>query len=428
MILKASERAGANNLANHLLRGDENEHVELHEIRGFVADDLHGALHEARAVSRGTRCKKFLFSLSLSPPEEESVPVDIFEAAIEQIEQELGLNDQPRAIVFHEKEGRRHAHCVWSKIDVQEMKARRLPHFKRKLNAIAKELYLENGWKLPKGFVEPQARDPRSFSRVEWQQAKRAKLDPKALKAVFQDCWAASDTAAAFGSALRERGFYLAKGDRRGFVAVDYRGEVYSLSRYVGVKARDLSARLGDPDTLQSVNDAKTWVAERMTQSLRVHLFRMDKQQDRQSGMLRAKRTAMVDKHRAARETLRAEQAKRAKSEATDRAARLPKGFAAVWGWVSGKNRQIRLKNEAEMARAEHRDRAERQALVGNQLTERRTLQTKIRAMRAQHHEARAELQADMAAYMSMSSSQEPGTSQDFERSPDPARGPDYEV
>jgi hypothetical protein len=36
MILKASQRGGAKQLGLHLLRTDENEHVELHEIRGFL--------------------------------------------------------------------------------------------------------------------------------------------------------------------------------------------------------------------------------------------------------------------------------------------------------------------------------------------------------------------------------------------------------
>ena len=40
MILKASQRAGAKQLAKHLLRLDENDHVEVHELRGFVAERL----------------------------------------------------------------------------------------------------------------------------------------------------------------------------------------------------------------------------------------------------------------------------------------------------------------------------------------------------------------------------------------------------
>lgn len=55
MILKASQRGGSRQLAAHLNKTEENEHVELHEIRGFMTDDVDGALHEAYAMSRGTR-------------------------------------------------------------------------------------------------------------------------------------------------------------------------------------------------------------------------------------------------------------------------------------------------------------------------------------------------------------------------------------
>lgn len=116
MILKASQRAGAKQLALHLLRTDENDHVEVHEVKGFAADDLVGALREAYAVSRGTKCRQYLFSLSPSPLQTENVEIPVFEQAIQTIEDHLGLTGQPRAIVFHEKNGRRHAHCVWSRI------------------------------------------------------------------------------------------------------------------------------------------------------------------------------------------------------------------------------------------------------------------------------------------------------------------------
>ena len=48
MILKASQRGGGKQLAQHLLRTDENEHVETHEIRSFISHDLTGALTEAQ--------------------------------------------------------------------------------------------------------------------------------------------------------------------------------------------------------------------------------------------------------------------------------------------------------------------------------------------------------------------------------------------
>jgi len=122
MILNGNERGNAKELARHLLNMRDNDHVELHDLRGFVSDDLHGALLEAEAISMGTRCVNHLFSLSLNPPEYADVPVETFENAIERIEEGLGLQGQPRAIVFHEKAGRRHAHAVWSRIDSEDMK------------------------------------------------------------------------------------------------------------------------------------------------------------------------------------------------------------------------------------------------------------------------------------------------------------------
>lgn len=116
MILKGNQRAGARELAAHLMNTKDNEHIELHDVRGFMSVDLKGALQEIHAVSRATRCTKYMFSLSLNPPIEENVPIDTFEKSIEKIERSLGLEKQPRVIVFHEKQGRRHAHCVWSRM------------------------------------------------------------------------------------------------------------------------------------------------------------------------------------------------------------------------------------------------------------------------------------------------------------------------
>jgi len=122
MILEGNQRCGARDLALHLLK-EENEQVEIHEVRGFASDNLAAALNESYAMSRGTKCKQFLYSLSLNPPKNENVTTEVFEDATERAEEKLGLTGQPRAIVFHEKKGRRHAHAVWSRINVEEMKA-----------------------------------------------------------------------------------------------------------------------------------------------------------------------------------------------------------------------------------------------------------------------------------------------------------------
>ena len=55
MILKGSARAFGSNLATHLMREDQNDHIAIHELRGFVSENLHGAFAEAEAISNATK-------------------------------------------------------------------------------------------------------------------------------------------------------------------------------------------------------------------------------------------------------------------------------------------------------------------------------------------------------------------------------------
>lgn len=399
MILKGSQRSGALQLARHLLRTDENDHVEVYELRGFSAETLTGALQETVAIAKGTRCQQMLFSLSLNPPETETVSVGAFEDAISKAEQKLGLDDQARAIVFHEKEGRRHAHVVWSRIDVEEMKAINLPHYKRKLQDVSKALFLEHGWRLPEGLQDKNHRNPLNFTREEWQQAKRAGQDPRALKAMFQECWAVSDSRAAFAKALEERGFYLAQGRRR-FVALDYRGEVYAIPKWTGQKAKDVKARLGDPNALPTADQTKEMIAQRMTDQVKCYISDVETALEAQTSAITFKKTQMRLGHRAARQQQKEQQALRETEEARMRAGRFRKGFGGLWDWVSGKSRKIKKQNEREAAEATKRDEREREALIAAQLQERRALQTDLKKLQRARSDEIARLREDVAHYM----------------------------
>jgi hypothetical protein len=138
------------------------------------------------------------------------------------------------------------------------MKAINLPHYKMKLRDVSRNLYLEHGWKMPPGLMDRRNRNPLNFSREEWQQSRRAGLHPKEIKRAFQESWAASDNRKAFAQALLSKGFVLARGDRRGYVVLDYRGEVYAVARYAGVKTKDVRKRLGDPKELPSIDQTKS--------------------------------------------------------------------------------------------------------------------------------------------------------------------------
>lgn len=405
MILKASQRGGGQELAVHLMRMDDNEHVRLHELSGFASDTLKGAFKEAEAVSRGTKCRQYLFSLSLSPPEQERVPVSVFEDALDRIEGQLGLTGQPRAIVFHEKEGRRHAHCVWSRIDAQTMTARPLPFFKNKLMKVSRDLYLEHGWAMPDGIARAGNRNPTNFSLAEWQQAKRQGVDPRWIKEAVQACWAQSDNRASFERSLGERGFFLARGDRRGFVVLDYTGTVQALPRVLDLKTKDVRARLGDGDDLPSVAEVQTLIASRMTPSIRRHiadardLFRV------QAAKLDRRKDAMALLHREERAKLEERQSEEWRAETVARAARLPRGLRGLWQRITGQYQALRARNEVEARETRARHASECQGLIDQQQKQRGTLQTAIKQLRHGQTEQLVSLRRDVSRYLTFSRS-----------------------
>lgn len=404
MILKAKERGDAPQLARYLLSLRDNEHVELHDVRGFVSDDLRGAFSEADAIAQGTRCKNYLFSMSLNPPAGEKVRTEDFELAIARIEKKLGLENQPRAIVFHEKDGRRHAHVVWSRIDSERMRAINMPHYKIRLRDVSRDLYMQHGWNMPRGLQDRSLRDPLNFSQEEWQQARRVGIDPREIKSVLQQCWQRSDNRPSFERALKERGFWLARGDRRGFVAMDYRGEVYALSRYAGVKAKELEARIGDPARLRSVDQTKAEIAQGMTDKIETFIADVEREAMQRRDELTLRKTELATRHRDEREKLNAGIERRWKEEAQHRAQRLPKGVSGIWHRLTGRYAKIRSQNERDALEAYRRDQAVKDDLIFRQLEERGVLQSYIRAQRSISQQRLVLLREDVANYNAMES------------------------
>lgn len=399
MILKGKERGNGKQLARYLLTMGDNEHVELHELRGFAADNLRAALQEIDAISRGTRCKNTMFSLSLNPPSQARVTAEGFEAAIGAVEAKLGLENYPRAIVFHEKDGRRHAHAVWSRIDSTTMKAINLSLYKEKLMGVSRSLFREHGWTLPKGLIDKRQRDPKTYTLAEYQQAKRAKADPKAIKRLFQECWAASDNGKAFAQALQSRGYTLARGDRRGVVALDFRGEVFAVAKWAGVRAKDVRARIGDGAQLPSLEQVQAKTAEQITETLRRHIVAVERKHDKRADALNRHRAQVAERQRAERAALDKAQRTRWQHEAATRSERLNTGLRGLWDRVTGAYRRSVRQNEREALDALRRDRAEKDRMIERHLDERREVHQTLKSLKGERERAIAELHAEIAAY-----------------------------
>jgi Ti-type conjugative transfer relaxase TraA len=381
LLLKGNQRGGARDLALHLLK-DENDHVEIYELRGFMSDDLVSALKEIYLIGKSTRAKKILYSMSINPPENKQVSTEDFLNAIERAEKKLGLKGQARAIVFHEKEGRRHAHCVWSRIDARQMKAIHISHDKLKLFELSRELFLERGWELPPGMIDRSERDPLQYTMAQLQQAKRIEKRPHQIKTDLQSCWASSDNKSSFEQALKERGYYLARGDRRGFVALDHFCEIYSLGKkWLGVSVKDIRARIGDESKLRSVEETRTLIAQEM----RAHLSNA---QDEQGSAIEARKSLikdqlklLVSKQRRERRELTQAQDQRFTNETHHRQARFKTGLKGILARATGQHRRTMQQNARDTALAKQRDQFEKDELVFNHIEQRRGLKTRLQRL-----------------------------------------------
>lgn len=374
MILVGNQRGGARDMALHLLK-EENDHVQVYEIDGFSSDSLLGAFKEIHAISKATRCSQFLYSLSVNPPPGKEVSTDDFVKVIGEAGRRLGLEGQPRAIVFHEKQGRRHAHCVWSRIDAAKMTAIHLPHTKRKLVELTREIFIERNWKLPDGLIDKRLRNPRNFSLAEWQQAKRIGKDPRIIKTALQDAWSVSDSRLAFKGALHERGFALARGDRRGYVAVDYRGEVYSLTRALGVKSKALKSRLGDFHDLPKISEAQSTLVN----DLDVMFSRLQQNIDRRTKdaakRFAARHKTLIQRQRRERSAISKLQESRMEASNRIRADRFRHGLAGLWDRLRGEHKRIQIQNQNEAFVQEQHDQTERDTLIFEHLRQRQRLE-----------------------------------------------------
>lgn len=77
----------------------------------------------------------------------------------------------------------------------------------------------------------------------------------------------------------------LAKGDRRDFVAIDHTCEVYAVAKWTGVKTKDVAAKLGEPDGLPTVEQARIEMAKAMAERLTARRWMLLKLNSRNAGM-----------------------------------------------------------------------------------------------------------------------------------------------
>jgi len=270
MIPKASQRGGGKDLATHLLNAFDNELVEVAEVSGAIAPDLHGAFAEWEAIATGlTKCRNYLYSLSVNPDlGQGQLSRAQYMDYVDRVEKALGLSGQPRAIVYHIKNGREHCHVVWSRIDYQNEKAVHLAFDREKLMMVTRQFAREHGLELPEGYGPGRFDERRQkISLYERAQERATGLSKEERQLQVTQAWRQSDSPKAFVRALEDLGYMLATGNRP-YVLVDIYGGMNALPKLIddrSVRTKDIRAFLEKefpPESLPTVEEARALVAQ----------------------------------------------------------------------------------------------------------------------------------------------------------------------
>lgn len=290
MIAKGAARSEPKQLAVYLMRVgryDTGEPAELLELQSPWAESENGtrertaaklaeAFRDWQTLAEGTKQGEYgLYHAQISPAPQyaDTMTPEQWKRAADILGEELGLQDQPRAIVLHAgKDDRHHLHVVWSRTDIEEMKLQSDSFNYLAHERASERMELEFGQEFVPGKHAKRDRErqpefPRQkMSQDEAQQAERLGITKeeriKQLAAIRQPC----DDGLAFKNALEEAGYLLAKGNRRSFVLVDDQGETFSLSKYSpDLKGKSYKAFMAsvDPATLPTVDEAKVIQEER---------------------------------------------------------------------------------------------------------------------------------------------------------------------
>lgn len=272
IVTKASQRENGQELAVHLQNARDNERIAVAEIRGAIARDLCGALQEWQAIAKATRCKKYLYHLSMSPdPRLGTLDRRLYKDFIARVEKKLGLKGHPRAIVFHIKEGREHCHVVWSRIIPGLLKAAQISHDRLTLQSITREFLKEHNLTLPANMqAANDSKDrpmPARMTLYEKHQQERTGISKEERTRQLTQIWQQTGTGNEFVQAIAKAGYQLARGDSVPYAVVDAYGEIHSLPRQIeGAKTRDIRARLVDfpPEALPPATSIRDTVRQKL--------------------------------------------------------------------------------------------------------------------------------------------------------------------
>jgi Relaxase/Mobilisation nuclease domain len=241
VIINGGSRRKWKRFAVHLANEKDNERVHLVEVRGMKADSVKEGFTKLQAMAdmAGAGEKEFYYHANLNPMEHEELTPEQWEEASERLRRNLGLEGQPGMVIEHVKGGRTHRHHIDLRIDLDTGKLISDGWNYARHEKTAREL--ERAFDLGKvqgALVECDGPRPeRRPEKWEVQRGKRSGIDPQDVKEEVTGLWNTTESGAAFRTALAQRGYVLAQGDRRDFCIID--AQAMSIAWRVASRARE---------------------------------------------------------------------------------------------------------------------------------------------------------------------------------------------
>ncbi|PQJ26719.1 hypothetical protein BSZ35_19200 [Salinibacter sp. 10B] len=284
MIIKGGSRSNGAQLGRYLMQTGENIEVKVLELPSS-ARSVEEAIRDMERMGKATRGEKVLYHAQINPNPGEPMWRGDWIRSADILAEKLGMEGQPRVIVFHLKEGylegaREHAHVVFQRTDVREenLGCRLISdsHNYRKHEAASRQIERELGHEpvptVDRGtsYTQEEARKasqlpaPTELVRREGSAhtdsahityvpdgqygpyRSRRGANPKEVRAFVTTAYQRARGPEEFRDYLWAAKLQIAIGERRAYSLIDEFGNDYTLARMVqGARTSDLKRFLG---------------------------------------------------------------------------------------------------------------------------------------------------------------------------------------
>ncbi len=248
MVIRGAPRSNAKQLSHYLMREKGNDAIHILDVAGMdngTEQDMHEAMFDMEATVELTKGDLGLYHAQINPkPGEDNLTREQWFEAADILGEQLGLAEQRRIIVLHEKKGRTHAHVVWERYDHEK-----------------KILVSDSFSRLAQDRSRQQMELHFGHSLTPRRNAHRPEL-----KQALTDTWANTASGGDFIRAAKLQGYVIAEGvPRHPFMVVDENGRSFDLTRQLkGVRIKEVRARMrgatliGEKEAIEQIRAAKT--------------------------------------------------------------------------------------------------------------------------------------------------------------------------